>query len=323
MIIGICKKHGRYPKKNIMESLQKSILKYIHHLKYVKGYSSHTVRSYITDLTQLFGLSAVDIENNILKKQYTAYKIGKLNEKDLLTTIRAHLSTLKDLKPSSKNRKIASTKSFLKWAYENQYIEEDLSHRVHINKVNPALPKYLSVDEMLAIFKAINEAIATSPSYQLEQQKLMICLMYGCGLRVSELIDLTWSKMNLNRKTLTVMGKGNKERLISLPKGVVQLLSQYKSETDQLFPLLSQRKVYSIVEKWAKRAGIARRINPHSLRHSYATHLLMSGADLRSIQELLGHESLTATQKYTHLDINHLARTLEAHHPLSKLSRLK
>lgn len=301
-----------------MESLQKLVLKYLQTLQLVKGYSSQTIRAYIIDLTQLFEIPTEYIQDNINGKPTDSPKKIKLDEKALLSTIRAYFSSTKDLKPSSKNRKIASTKSFLNWLYENQYIDEDLSHRVHINKVNQALPKYLSVDEILSIYKVINEAIKDKDSFQLQQEKLMITLMYGCGLRVSEVIGLTWSQINLKRKTLIVLGKGKKERMIALPSGVLKLLSQYKSEGDLLFDNLTQRKIYSIVEMWSKKAGILRRINPHALRHSYATHLLMSGADLRSIQELLGHESLTATQKYTHLDINHLARTLEAHHPLSK-----
>ncbi len=301
-----------------MESLQKSVLKYLHHIKYVKGYSAHTLRSYITDLSQLFDISVDYIQDNLSNNQCIAYKLGKLDEKSLLIAIRENFSNLNKLKPASKNRKIACAKSFLKWAYDNRYIEEDLSHRIHTNKVNPALPKYLSVDEVLSLFRALNESIELKPTFQLQQEKLMIALMYGCGLRVSELISLAWSQINLKRKTLLVTGKGNKERLIALPAGVIRILKKYKNSGEMLFENLTQRKVYSIVESWSKRAGIARRINPHALRHSYATHLLMSGADLRSIQELLGHESLTATQKYTHLDINHLARTLEAHHPLSK-----
>lgn len=301
-----------------MESLQKVILKYLQHLKYVKGYSALTIRAYTIDLAQLFGIDSRYIEDNITKNTLNEEPNRNLTEKTLLTHIRSHFTQLKDLKPSSKNRKIASTKSFLKWAYENQYIDEDLSHRVHINKVNPALPKYLSVDEVLSLFKTLNEAIKTKDSYQLQQEKLMIALMYGCGLRVAEVIGLTWSQVHLNRKCLVVIGKGKKERMIAIPKGVIKLLSQIPQSEELLFEGLTQRKIYSIVESWCKKSGIIRRINPHALRHSYATHLLMSGADLRSIQELLGHESLTATQKYTHLDIDHLARTLEAHHPLSK-----
>lgn len=301
-----------------MESLQKTVLKYLSHLKYVKAYSDETIRAYILDLSQLFKIPNDYLEENINKKPPQNAKIDKLDGKELISLIRKHISTLKDLKPTSKNRKIASTKSFLKWAFEHQYIDEDLSHRVHINKVNPALPRYLSVDEVMSLFKALNESLKIKATYQIEQEKLMITLMYGCGLRVSELLGLTWSQVQLKRKCLVVIGKGKKERMIALPSGLMKLLSEYKSETDNLFEGYSQRKVYSIVSGWCTKAGIIRRINPHALRHSYATHLLMSGADLRSIQELLGHESLTATQKYTHLDINHLARTLETHHPLSK-----
>jgi site-specific recombinase XerD len=301
-----------------MESLQKVVLKYLQNLKYVKGYSSETLRAYISDLTQIFQLPETYIKDNMITKPIVEIRPPKLQDKVLLTMVRDYLSQLKDLKPTSKNRKIASIKSFLKWLYENEYIQEDLSHRVHINKVNLSLPKYLSVDEVLSLFKTINESIKIKESFKLEQEKLMIALMYGCGLRVSEVIGLTWSQIHLKRKCLIVTGKGKKQRMVALPQGVMKLLNKYKSDGEFLFEGLTQRKIYSMVAGWCQRAGILRRINPHALRHSYATHLLMSGADLRSIQELLGHESLTATQKYTHLDIDHLARMLESHHPLSK-----
>jgi site-specific recombinase XerD len=303
-----------------MESLQKVILKYFQHLHYVKAYSPETIRAYMSDLTQLFDLPEGCLKDNINTLQPPELKLKKIAEKELLISIRSHLTNLKNIKASSKNRKIASTKSFLKWLYENEYIQEDLSHRIHINKVSLTLPKYLSVDEVLALFKTINEAKKIRDSLGLEQEKLMIALMYGCGLRVSEVIGLSWSQIHLKRKCLIVTGKGKKERMISLPSGLQKLLGEYESHSEFLFENLTQRKIYSIVESWCRKSGILRKINPHALRHSYATHLLMSGADLRSIQELLGHESLTATQKYTHLDIDHLARTLEAHHPLSKKS---
>lgn len=212
-----------------MESLQKVTLKYLYHLKYVKSYSDQTIRAYIIDLTQLFEISTSFLYEQLLKKEAKESGKTKLDEKELLSTIRAYFSGLKDIKPATKNRKIASTKSFLKWAYENQYIDEDLSHRVHINKVNHALPKYLSVDEIMSLFKTINEAIKDKDSDQLQQEKLMITLMYGCGLRVSELIGLTWEQVHLKRKCLIVLGKGKKERMIALPAGALKLLSQYQN----------------------------------------------------------------------------------------------
>lgn len=307
-----------------MESLQSSVLKYFHYLKYVKVYSPQTIRAYTTDISSIFGIPRVQIQHSLDNEHFTGdqSRVNKLkiDKKMLLSQIRTYFSNQGSLKATSKNRKIASIKGYLNWAFEAGHIDEDLAHRFHITKVNPRLPKYLSVDEIMSVFSAFNEALATKPSYEVQTQKIIISLLYGCGLRVSELTGLEWSQIKLERKALLVKGKGNKERMVAIPTGIIKLLKDFDRPPNQklLFADYDQRKVYSVVQSWCKKAGIARNINPHALRHSYATHLLASGADLRSIQELLGHESLTATQKYTHLDINGLARALEAHHPLSK-----
>ncbi len=320
--------HQRRRKKIIMESLQNIALKYFQYIKYVKGYSKQTLRAYIADITQIFEISRPQIELILDNEHFTEFRNTsenqKLDKKKLLTQIRGFLSSQTDLKPTSKNRKIASIKSFLNWAFEHHYIDEDLSQRFHTAKVATKLPKYLSVDEVLSVFSALNEALSLGPAPEVEAQKLIISLLYGCGLRVSELTELKWSQIKLSRKCIIVKGKGSKERIVSIPQSIIKLLENYKEhfkDEEKLFPKYEQRKVYSVVQSWCHRAGIVRNINPHALRHSYATHLLASGADLRSIQELLGHESLTATQKYTHLDVNGLARTLEKHHPLSRIKK--
>lgn len=310
-----------------MESLQNTALKYFQHLKYVKSYSKETLRAYIIDISQIFKVSRPQIELGLDNEHFTGGSSPsnkpKIDKKILLAMVREYFQTSHDIKTSSKNRKIASIKGFLSWAFEYQYIDEDLSHRFHTSKINPKLPKYLSVDEILAVFNTLNESLSLKSSLEVQTEKLIISLLYGCGLRVSELTGLQWSQIQLSRKCLLVRGKGNKERIVAIPNSVSKLLSEYSSNADEpkLFSQYDQRKVYSVVQKWCKRAGIVRNINPHALRHSYATHLLASGADLRSIQELLGHESLTATQKYTHLNINSLARALETHHPLSKTNK--
>jgi integrase/recombinase XerC/integrase/recombinase XerD len=146
---------------------------------------------------------------------------------------------------------------------------------------------------------------------------LVIAILYGCGLRVSELIGLEAKNINFSKKQMVVTGKGNKERVVAIPPIVSKLL-QNMGDKEKPFATLSQRKIYAVVEKWSRRAGILRKVNPHALRHSYATHILMNGGDLRVIQELLGHESLATTQKYTHLNLEYLSEVLENHHPLSK-----
>ena len=158
-------------------------------------------------------------------------------------------------------------------------------------------------------------------------EKLLFLLLYGTGLRVSEACALKWAQIDLKSRTLRVRGKGSKERIVAFPKSLVPLFQKaqkiHKVESKASSTIwgdkeLSTRKAYDWIRNRGAKAGLMRPIHPHALRHSFATHLLVSGANLRTLQELLGHESLQATEKYTHLGIDQLARTLEKHHPLSK-----
>lgn len=285
-----------------METLQLGVMKYLQELALVKVYSEQTLRAYGNDLDQILALRSDE-------------KISiNWDENKLLERIRAGLDTIRNLKPASRNRKIACLKSFLKWAFEQKFTQNDLSHRLHATKVPQTLPRYFTLDEILSLIDILRK----DPDSVFEE-KLILLLIYGCGLRVSELIQLTPKQVNLKKKTLSVMGKGKKNRLVAIPKSLIPLLEKKMADTGEvLFPELTQRKIYSILEKWCKKAGILKKVNPHALRHSFATHLLTDGADLRTIQELLGHESLAATQKYTHLDLKSLFATMEKHHPLSK-----
>ncbi len=289
-----------------METLQLGVLKYLQELSEVKGYSEQTLRAYGNDLNQIL----------IVRSEEKNSKNASLSwdEKHILSRIRNGLTQIKDLKASSRNRKIACLKSFLKWAYEKGHTKKDLSLQFKTTKVPQTLPRYFTVDEILSLINVLKKSPDSSP-----EEKLILYLIYGCGLRVSELIQLKIPDVHIKRATLSVMGKGKKNRLVSIPKPLLKLVKvQLDHASEVVFPDLTQRKIYSILEKWARRAGIQKKVNPHALRHSFATHLLVDGADLRIIQELLGHESLAATQKYTHLDIKNLAKTLETHHPLNK-----
>jgi site-specific recombinase XerD len=299
--------------------MQKVVMKYLQHLLYVKGFSEHTIKSYLIDYTNIFKINRAEIEYGLKKMTNSGTEtVQLLDSQQLLEAVRGYFQIEVDLKQSSKNRKLASVKSFLNWAFENRYLDKDLSQKIHMNKVGQTLPRYLSVDEVMGIFSQLK--VAEKNGENIFSEKLIIATLYGCGLRVSELIHLEWEKVDLKKKQMIVIGKGKKERLVAIPGGVQKLFLEFTPEVARPFGLLTQRKIYSIVEKWTKRAGIIRKINPHALRHSYATHLLMDGGDLRTIQELLGHESLGTTQRYTHLNMEHLSDMLEMHHPLSKKS---
>jgi integrase/recombinase XerC/integrase/recombinase XerD len=176
------------------------------------------------------------------------------------------------------------------------------------------IPNFISVDEVLSVLQSFEK----DPEPK-DLEKLLFLLLYGTGLRVSEACNLKWSEVDLDQRVLRIKGKGNKERLVAFPKTVRDILSRMKMDRSDLSVWgksgLSTRKAYDWIRNRGALAGLMRPIHPHALRHSFATHLLASGANLRSLQELLGHESLQATERYTHLGVDQLARTMENHHP--------
>ncbi len=288
--------------------LSQNIDKYLKYMTFIKSASPLTIKHYTLDLQQAFELD----KNSQSKK--TSW-----SEADLMGAVRGAFNRWAPLSLASRNRKAATLKSFFHWAYviEN-LLERDLSLQVTCPKVPRKLPHFLSVDETLAVLHTFDS------KHQVPlKEKVLFLLLYGGGLRISEACNLRWDSVQLPQKTLRVKGKGNKERVVALPSLTVQALQKWKKESgfnDYVFgeePLV-QRTAYEMVRQSGQRAGLLKPLHPHALRHSFATHLLSSGANLRTLQEMLGHESLQATEKYTHLGIDQLARTMEALHPLGK-----
>ena len=220
------------------------------------------------------------------------------------------------LSVASRNRKHSCLKAFLKWLYIKSLITMDLQNKVPIPSVPHRLPYYLSVDEVLYLIDTIQKKAENKnkASYDL----ILVLLLYGGGLRVSEACYLRWEQIDFTNKTLLIKGKGGQERLSVLPNRVVKKLKNHQQKKGFVFHNLSPRKAYDRIQYWGIKAKLNKPLSPHVLRHSFATHLLTSGSDLRSIQELLGHQSLAATQKYTHLELSHLAHVLKSKHPLHK-----
>jgi site-specific recombinase XerD len=306
--------------------------KYLKYLALQRTASDYTIKSYASDLGQFLGPIGVQ------KILYTSSTLGTSFQiiwketqvqttettKESVTSPRAcvallsvALATWAPLSPASRNRKCAAVRGWFKWLFQERHLTEDVSLRVVSPKVPHKLPHFISVDEAMSLIRAIEEP----------EIRAMVLLLYGGGLRVSEACALRWSDMGDEKaRSLRVMGKGGRQRVISVPALVwtaVEALPRdgggyvFGGEVP-----LSSRKAYEWVRSAGARAGLLKPLHPHALRHSYATHLLTSGADLRVLQELLGHRSLAATQKYTHLSLDHLARALEKHHPLSA-SKLK
>jgi len=282
-------------------------------MEFVKSSSSLTLKAYRKDLEQAFG----DLNEGLAKDR-------NLSEAELLNLARESLNRWASLSLSSRNRKTATLKSFFGWAYQEQLTERDLSTQIICPKVPKKLPHFLSVDETLAILQSYARESMNPASLQ---DKVMFLILYGGGLRVSEACHLKWSDVHFATRSLRLLGKGKKERIVILPRLSVQALQQLHKLNDGEFVFgataLNPRVAYEWVRRRGTKAQLMKPLHPHALRHSFATHLLSSGANLRTLQELLGHESLQATEKYTHLSVDQLARTLESHHPLSQSLKRK
>lgn len=291
--------------------------KYLKYLTLQRTASENTSKSYANDLGQF--LSPIGVQ----KILYTSSTLGpsfqitwkktQVESTDLTEQSVTLMRHIQDqwacFTPSTRNRKLAVLRGFLRWLFEEHHIAEDISLRLVAPRVPQKLPHFISVDEALALLKCPHDP---------EVQALLL-LLYGGGLRVSEACGLQWRNLVEDSRSLRVNGKGGKTRIVTLPqlswKSVISLprVGEFVFGEEPL----STRKAYEWVRKAGASAGLLKPLHPHALRHSYATHLLTSGTDLRVIQELLGHSSLAATQKYTHLHMDHLARTIEKHHPLS------
>lgn len=283
-----------------------NITKYLNFMVFVKSASPLTIKHYTLDLNQAF---KYDNKSHNIRTFWT--------EEELLQTAREAFNGWAHLSLASRNRKAATLKSFFSWAFAEGLIERDLSLQITCPRVPRKIPHFISVDEALAVLNSFNTNEIPL------REKVLFLLLYGGGLRVSEACNLKWSQVQISQRALRVLGKGGKERIIILPSLTVEILAQWQKESSFAEYVLGDgplnpRTAYEMVRQSGRRAGLLQPLHPHALRHSFATHLLTSGANLRTLQELLGHESLSATEKYTHLGIDHLARTMEALHPLGK-----
>jgi integrase/recombinase XerC/integrase/recombinase XerD len=299
---------------------------YLKFLNFRQSTSPHTSKSYAKDLQQFF--EPVGLQKILYGPQFEEI-FYQWNEEtsgtdyfDLITLLEnlvpKAFERWRELKPASRNRKAAVLKSFFGWLFEEKQTAKNLSEAISSIKVPMKIPHFLSVDEALVVMKATKGACEEDslPKTHL----LLLLLLYGGGLRVSEACQLKRSEVLESAHQVRVFGKGGKERLATLPDLFWRFFAEARIATDFVFgdQPLNPRTAYEMVRQAGIRAQLLTPLHPHALRHSFATHLLTSGADLRTLQELLGHSSLMATQKYTHLSLDHLAQTMERAHPLSR-----
>ena len=284
---------------------------YILYLRTEKKLSDTTINSYIFDL-----------------KSFTEFidkDLFKVTKED----INKYLDYLSNIvSPRSKNRHISTLKGFYKYLLSENKIKEDIMENISVTKTPKALPKYLTYEE---VDKLLNFPLVTPYDYR---NKVMLEIMYSSGLRVSELVSLKNENIDIDNSLIRIKGKGKKERIVPLGEYASFYLKKYLEEY-RIF-LLKKGKQYEelflnnhgepitrqgfnfILENIKEKTGIRKDLTPHVLRHSFATHLLEGGADLRSIQEMLGHENISTTNIYTHVVDNILRENYDLYHPRAK-----
>ncbi|MBT3216435.1 MAG: site-specific tyrosine recombinase XerD [Candidatus Marinimicrobia bacterium] len=287
-------------------------------------------------------ITMIQVEKNLAIKTVEAYKrdIGRylkfLEEEQNVTSIlrvkddeiRAFIRVLSDLKlaPSTLHRNFSAIRSYHSFLVESELTKHNPAQLLDPPRMTKKLPDVLTANEIESIINAVTE---DSSSYL--RDKSMLEMLYSTGLRVSELCELELVDIQNNYGVLRIKGKGNKERLVPIGRNAVDMLEEYlknlrkklgekKLDKGKIFLSLNGRPltraaVWQILKKWTAQAGITKNISPHTFRHSFATHLLEGGADLRAIQEMLGHESITTTELYTHLDRQYLAEVHKKFHP--------
>ncbi len=299
------------------------IQKFQIYLEVERNVSSHTQKAYIADVQEF---SHFLQSNSFIKKNDEVINIEP-------EAIRAYLGYLyrQKVKKVTVNRKVSSLRAFYKYLLRNGKIKKNPANMVQTPKTEKYMPTFLSVDETFELLNAVSEESALNLRSQ-----AMIELFYSSGLRLSELAGLNVMDIDFNRELVKVRGKGKKERIVPVGKTALQAIKEYLENTGELRrnfdtdvfknPLflntrgtrITTRSIARIVDEATSRSGIGRKISPHALRHSFATHLLNAGADLRSIQELLGHKSLSTTQKYTAVNINRMMEVYDKAHPRAK-----
>lgn len=299
--------------RNNHDELVRGFLAY---LEVEKGYSEATIRSYSTDLEQ-FGDYLKRVKRNIEKP-------GRINRDH----VRGFLADMhrRQLTKTSMGRKLSSLRAYFKYLQKHKIIPKNPTNGIRNPKQEKRHPQVLNVDQAVSMMEAVIE-----PDPEGLRDLALAELLYGSGLRISEAINLDMN--DLDSDVIRVVGKGAKERIVPLSDAAVKRIRRYMEQRHALLgddyseqalflgvrshKRLNRRAANRIVAKLARLAGLPKDVHPHMLRHSFATHMLEAGADLRSVQELLGHENLTTTQRYTHLDMQRIMQVYDSAHPLA------
>jgi integrase/recombinase XerC len=295
------------------------IEEFISYLRSQRGYSPHTLRNYRIDLNHFV---------EFLSTRKGERKSENMESVDS-TDIREYLGRLyTQYKKSTIARKLSAVRSFYLFAEKSGFAGNNPAATVLTPKQERTIPNYLPVDQMFGLLEGPDRETPLGL-----RNLAMLEVLYSTGLRVSELAGLNLDRMDLDRRLVKVVGKGNKERIVPVGRKAVAVLREYLDSTQVLrtkgrkamagLPVfmnvrggrLSTRSIAKIVKGYGVKCGLMMGISPHSLRHTFATHLLDGGADLRAVQELLGHASLSTTQRYTHVSLDRLMKVYDKAHP--------
>jgi integrase/recombinase XerD len=291
------------------------VSKYQIYLRLEKSLSPHSVKAYMTDLDKLL---------QFMKSEGLSYKditYGNLQQ---------FVAQLHDIgiRPRSQARIISGIKSFYRFLLVDDYITNDPTELLESPKIGLKLPEVLTVNEINSLLDTIDLSLPEG-----QRNRAMLETLYSCGLRVSELTTLRYPDVYFEEGFIKVEGKGSKQRLVPISETALHEIKNYlydrnlvkvkKGHEDILFlskrgTALSRIMVFHIVKQQTEMAGIHKNVSPHTFRHSFATHLLEGGANLRAIQEMLGHEKITTTEIYTHIDRESLRREILEHHPRNR-----
>lgn len=281
---------------------------YQYYLKIERAMSPNTVASYCSDIEKFLLWFDAD------------------PDKVLPDNILDYLSSRRQLSERSQSRMLSALRSFYNWMLVEGYVEENPCDKVDMPKLGVYLPSVLSVDEVVAIIDSVDRV-----DWIGQRDRAILEVLYGCGLRVSEAVGLRISGLYLDEGFIRIIGKGNKERLVPLGEVACDAIRGYldvrpqpaDSDSDDILFLnrfgksFSRVSMFKLVKKQALLSGVTKEISPHTFRHSFATHLVENGADLRVVQEMLGHESITTTEIYTHIETQTWQKDIVAFHPRS------
>lgn len=304
-------------RKSKLMNWKTAIADYQNYLKLERNLSSNTISNYIRDI-------------NKLRTHYPELKPSQITTEEVRNF---YYDVSKQFATRTQARVLSGIRSFFDYLVMENVIEVNPTSLLYSPKLETKIPDTLSLEEI----NQISNAIDLSDPWG-HRNKAIIEMLYGCGLRVSELTELKKSDLFLEEDYIRVTGKGNKQRLVPIAHYTQKILNLYIQQvrvhqkinpkySDHIFINnrgngLTRVMIFTLVKKYAALAGIKKNISPHTFRHSFATHMLKNGADLRSIQLMLGHESITTTEIYTHTDREHLRDNLDKYHPRNKKSLL-